>query len=138
MTERDHAYRVLSGPPIETEADHVLRCPTCGTWIDCRPLSELLDHEEWCRRRCNTSPMPGRQAHKGAVAIMRRNLKAGGTVDVPDGRFFRDRQLSTIPAASVSGIPPHTQALAATHPDFKAVNGGTLSFLPCSLVVERY
>jgi hypothetical protein len=60
MTERDYAYQVLSGPPIETEADHFLRCPTCGTWLNCRRLGDLLDHEEWCTHGGNISTRPGK------------------------------------------------------------------------------
>ncbi|RAI44690.1 hypothetical protein [Rhodoplanes roseus] len=26
------------------EADHLVRCPACGGWIDCRDLGWVLDH----------------------------------------------------------------------------------------------
>jgi hypothetical protein len=27
------------------EAEHFIQCPTCGGWIDCRDLGQVLEHE---------------------------------------------------------------------------------------------
>jgi hypothetical protein len=63
MAERDYPYQVIAGPRIETEADHFLRCPTCGTWIDCRRLGEVLEHEKWCACGEHSTPKPGKLIH---------------------------------------------------------------------------
>jgi hypothetical protein len=34
----------VDGPPAG-EADHFIRCPACGGWIDCRDLDAVFDHE---------------------------------------------------------------------------------------------
>ena len=60
MGERPFPYPAIAMTPIEGEADHYLRCPRCGTWIDCRKLLELLAHEDWCTVARNTHPMPER------------------------------------------------------------------------------
>jgi hypothetical protein len=53
----DYPHEVIGGPPIESEADHFIHCPACGTWIDCRNLGELLAQEDWCTRDGNRIPM---------------------------------------------------------------------------------
>ena len=32
------------GKPPKSDAEHFIRCPTCGGWIDCRD-AHLFDHE---------------------------------------------------------------------------------------------
>jgi len=49
----------FAGPPIESEADHIIQCLACGTRFDPRQLGELLRHEDWCTRDGNETPMPG-------------------------------------------------------------------------------
>jgi hypothetical protein len=34
----------VSGEPTN-EAEHFIRCPACGGWIDCRDLGQVLEHE---------------------------------------------------------------------------------------------
>jgi hypothetical protein len=35
-----------TGKPIEVaEAEHFMRCPSCGGWIDCRDLGQVFDRE---------------------------------------------------------------------------------------------
>ena len=34
----------LGGPPT-SEADHFIRRPACGGWIDCRDLGQVFQHE---------------------------------------------------------------------------------------------
>jgi len=41
-------WKVVGGPPAESEADHFIECPRCHTIIDYRELCELLAHEDWC------------------------------------------------------------------------------------------
>lgn len=31
--------------PVESEAEHFIRCPKCTGWIDCRDLGQVLEHE---------------------------------------------------------------------------------------------
>jgi hypothetical protein len=33
------------GDPPKSEAEHFIRCPACGGWIDCRDLGQVLEHE---------------------------------------------------------------------------------------------
>jgi hypothetical protein len=33
------------GDPPTSEADHFIRCPACGGWIDCRDLAQVSEHE---------------------------------------------------------------------------------------------
>jgi hypothetical protein len=33
------------GPPATAEAEHFVRCPTCGGWMDCRDLAQVFEHE---------------------------------------------------------------------------------------------
>ena len=33
------------GDPPTDEAEHFLRCPACGGWIDCRDLGQVFEHE---------------------------------------------------------------------------------------------
>ena len=33
------------GDPPTDEAEHFLRCPACGGWIDCRDLGRVFEHE---------------------------------------------------------------------------------------------
>ena len=33
------------GDPPAGEAEHFLRCPACGGWIDCRDLGQVFEHE---------------------------------------------------------------------------------------------
>jgi hypothetical protein len=54
----DYPHQVIGRPPIETEAGHFIHCPCCGTWIDCRSLGELLEHEDWCSCDHHTTSMP--------------------------------------------------------------------------------
>jgi hypothetical protein len=32
------------GQPATDEAEHFIRCPACGGWIDCRDLGQALEH----------------------------------------------------------------------------------------------
>jgi hypothetical protein len=41
--------RLGEGPA--SEAEHFLRCPACGGWIDCRDLGQVFEHEGG---RCHT------------------------------------------------------------------------------------
>jgi hypothetical protein len=40
---------IYFGRPIgevpTNEAEHFIRCPTCGGWIDCRDLGQVFEHE---------------------------------------------------------------------------------------------
>jgi hypothetical protein len=33
------------GDPPASEAEHFIRCPVCGGWIDCRDLGQVFEHE---------------------------------------------------------------------------------------------
>jgi len=33
------------GDPPKDEAEHFIRCPACGGWIDCRDLAQVVEHE---------------------------------------------------------------------------------------------
>ena len=33
------------GTPPADEAEHFVKCPACGGWIDCRDLGAVLEHE---------------------------------------------------------------------------------------------
>jgi hypothetical protein len=33
------------GDPPRDEAEHFIRCPSCGGWIDCRDLGQVFEHE---------------------------------------------------------------------------------------------
>ena len=33
------------GKPLTDEAEHFIRCPACGGWIDCRDLGQVFEHE---------------------------------------------------------------------------------------------
>jgi hypothetical protein len=33
------------GDPPKDEAEHFIRCPACGGWIDCRDLGQVFEHE---------------------------------------------------------------------------------------------
>jgi hypothetical protein len=39
------------GDPPKDEAEHFIRWPLCGGWIDCRDLGQVFEHE-------GTSPHP--------------------------------------------------------------------------------
>jgi hypothetical protein len=32
------------GEPPKDEAEHYIRCPGCGAWMDCRDLGQVLAH----------------------------------------------------------------------------------------------
>ena len=34
-----------SGRSAQEEAQHFIRCPACGGWIDCRDLVQVFEHE---------------------------------------------------------------------------------------------
>jgi hypothetical protein len=34
----------IDGKP-SNEAEHFMRCPTCGGWLDMRDLAQVFDHE---------------------------------------------------------------------------------------------
>jgi hypothetical protein len=34
----------VGGEP-KSEADHFIKCPTCGGWVDMRDLGQVLEHE---------------------------------------------------------------------------------------------
>ena len=36
--------RAWRGAPA-SEADHFIKCPACGGWIDCRDLGQVFEHE---------------------------------------------------------------------------------------------
>ena len=40
------------GDPPKSDAEHFIRCPACGGWIDCRDLGQVFEHE-------GPSPHPG-------------------------------------------------------------------------------
>ena len=46
-------YIAKSADPHEHEAEHFIRCETCGGWIDCRDLGSVFDHEDriTCHRK---------------------------------------------------------------------------------------
>jgi hypothetical protein len=33
------------GDPRKDEAEHFIRCPACGGWIDCRDPGQVFEHE---------------------------------------------------------------------------------------------
>jgi hypothetical protein len=33
------------GAQAESDAEHFIRCPACGGWIDCRDLAQVFEHE---------------------------------------------------------------------------------------------
>jgi len=35
----------LVGARPKDEAEHFIKCPTCGGWIDCRDLGQVFEHE---------------------------------------------------------------------------------------------
>jgi hypothetical protein len=37
--------RRVGGQPPKDEAEHFIRCPACGGWIDCRDLGKVFEHE---------------------------------------------------------------------------------------------
>ena len=49
ILERPFPRGKIVGKPLgwkaEDEADHFIKCPGCGGWIDCRDLDSVLDHE---------------------------------------------------------------------------------------------
>jgi hypothetical protein len=34
-----------SEEPPQGEAEHIIRCPKCNGWVDCRDLGQVLEHE---------------------------------------------------------------------------------------------
>ena len=40
-----HHLRATSGRSAQEEAQHFIRCPACGGWIDCRDLVQVFEHE---------------------------------------------------------------------------------------------
>ena len=38
-------HRKLVGDPPKDEAEHFIRCQSCGGWIDCRDLGQVFEHE---------------------------------------------------------------------------------------------
>jgi hypothetical protein len=43
---RDKYLGKRLGDPSADEAEHFIRCPACGGWIDCRDLGQVFEHEE--------------------------------------------------------------------------------------------
>jgi hypothetical protein len=39
------------GDPPKDDAEHFIRCPACGGWIDCRDLAQVFEHEGPCHTR---------------------------------------------------------------------------------------
>jgi hypothetical protein len=37
--------RRVGDPQPQSEADHFVRCPACGGWIDCRDLGQVFEYE---------------------------------------------------------------------------------------------
>jgi hypothetical protein len=35
----------LVGAPLKDEAEHFVKCPRCGGWIDCLDLGQVFEHE---------------------------------------------------------------------------------------------
>ena len=45
MIPRDTYFgRPLGAQPTD-EAEHFVRCPACGGWIDCRDLAQVFEHK---------------------------------------------------------------------------------------------
>jgi hypothetical protein len=45
MIRRGQYTGRLVGQAPTDEAEHFIRCPTCGGWIDCRDLGQVFEHE---------------------------------------------------------------------------------------------
>jgi uncharacterized C2H2 Zn-finger protein len=45
----------------KTEADHFMKCPTCGQWFDMRDLSRLLAHVHDTEIEIEEGPKPPRR-----------------------------------------------------------------------------
>jgi len=45
----------LLGDPPKGEAEHSIRCPACGGWIDCRDLGQVFDTKVPCHTQHRTS-----------------------------------------------------------------------------------
>jgi hypothetical protein len=45
MIRRDTYFGKPIGEPPKDEAEHYIRCPGCGGWIDCRDLGQVFEHE---------------------------------------------------------------------------------------------
>jgi hypothetical protein len=80
------------GDPPKDEAEHFVRCPACGGWIDCRDLNKVFEHEgaptpaagsiamtvvRTLRRSrvilaCRVFGVAMRDGHSGSVGLARR------------------------------------------------------------------
>jgi hypothetical protein len=49
------------GQPAD-EAEHFIKCPGCGGWIDCRDLACVFDHEEPLPHPAQDRPHPNATA----------------------------------------------------------------------------
>jgi len=38
-----HDGKRVGGPPAE-EAEHFMKCPDCGGWVDCRDIVAVFEH----------------------------------------------------------------------------------------------
>ena len=61
------------GDPPASEAEHFIRCPACGGWIDCRDLASVSDHEgagsqSLLANEQQQQPQPLPNAHHGKAA----------------------------------------------------------------------
>jgi len=45
MIRRDTYFGRSIGEPPKDEAEHYIKCPACGGWIDCRDLGQVSEHE---------------------------------------------------------------------------------------------
>jgi len=69
------------GDPPESEAEHFIRCPACGGWIDCRDLACVFEHE---------GPLP----HPAQTAMTKK--KPHYESRVFDGRIIHSAEIERI------------------------------------------
>ena len=68
IPRRKYIGRRLGDQPTE-EAEHFMRCPRCGGWMDCRDLARSSSTKVRCSRRwAPFTPRPGGSSYEGAAA----------------------------------------------------------------------
>ena len=68
---RQFPYRRIGEEPAN-ELEHYVQCLDCGTWLDCRELGEVIEHEETCEGRGRRAPES--RAQQGRRGDMRFDL----------------------------------------------------------------
>jgi hypothetical protein len=89
---RGHYVGKRLGDPPADEAEHFIRCPACGGWIDCRDLGQVFEH---------AGPLP----HTGLTAM------TGGQFEIRIDRMPRSyaTERTTMEAARlIKSKNPHS------------------------------